>query len=297
MGGYHSGSSSVSMTPSHVSHVSLTSPSAFLAFQQQQQQRDAQVQSAPLAQYPGQQAMGGGAHQKPPSHRRGNSRNGSTSSINLQTLYPSSSSIPGLGMGGMFPPPPTPTQTPSLSSFPSLNGFSHHQRKPSLTMPPPVRIPSLKSEELKLINPFTNQSMSISPTAASSSSLPFPFSSSSSLQTPTALSSFTSSSSSTHRKQPSQDFKYSLSSLASLHSLAPSPPIPSTFPSHHSRTFSNNQSSFNVNFNVTIPGQDDASVPSFESPAVGLFGSGGGVGWGGWGLVVEGGWGVAMGIM
>ena len=100
---YNSGASAGSVAPSH---SSLISPSGFLAFQQAAQQPPQPPPGIlpPYAQLP--------ITARPPSHRRGNSRNGSISSLNPQ-LYSSTSSIPGLGMGSLFPPiPPPPGVTP-----------------------------------------------------------------------------------------------------------------------------------------------------------------------------------------
>ena len=283
---YHSGQSMASHG-SHQSHLSggsgsLSSSASFLLSAQQQAQ--AAQEQALATQHATQQQMGaysGGGSAKPPSHRRSGSRNGSSSSVNLQSIYSSGSSIPGLGMGvvGSPPssfPPPLLSQLSSSSTSSLLNGFSSslHRKQPSLTMPPHVRIPSIKSDELKMIDPFarsSQSSMAISPTSTSSNA-PFPFHMT---QTPgqatdkaSAFPSSLSQSSSGHRKQPSQDFKYSLSSLTSLHGRSPSPPVGS----HHARGFSG-QNQFNVNFNVTIPQADDGAAPSFDSPAgVGLFG-------------------------
>ena len=331
-GGFGSGGSSIATTPSSatggVYGGSITSPTSYLLFHQQQQQQGSTAPTGLLHGFAfnasstggGGTAAGAGVKAQP-GHRRGNSRNGSTSSINFQSIY--SQSMPGLGM---IPPTPTPQQ--SLASLASING-QQHARKQSLTLAggggQHKRQDSLNKaaiDELR-INPYflTNnassaantatpgQSMSISPTStAAPASFPFqsvfPSAASAASALPTAsLSSFT------HQRQPSTDFKFSLSSLNSLQSLhnssgaaagsggglSPSPPVPGTstftFPSSsgiglhgHNRSMSGNN--FAVNFNVTIPGGDDGvgggllSGPYDSPSAAALFGAGAGAGGG-----------------
>ena len=334
-GGFGSGGSSIATTPSSAAGGayggSITSPTSYLLFHQQQQQGTAA--QALLGGFAFNNASTGGAGaasaggvKGQPGHRRGNSRNGSASSINFQSIY--SQGMPGLGMI-----PPTPTTQSSLASLASING--QHARKQSLTLSgggaQHKRQDSLNKaaiDELR-INPYflTNsasaaastatpgQSMSISPTSTAAPAS-FPFQSvfpSSATTAASALPTASLSSFAHHNRQPSTDFKFSLSSLNSLQSLhnsannagtgaggggglSPSPPAAGTstfnFPSSiglhgHNRSMSGNN--FAVNFNVTIPGGDDVGAGGllsgpYDSPSgTALFGGVGGGGGGGMG--------------
>ena len=328
-GGFGSGGSSIATTPSSAAGGayggSITSPTSYLLFHQQLQQQSGAPSSllGGFAFNSSSAGQSGGAKGQP-GHRRGNSRNGgSTSSINFQSIY--SQGMPGLGMI-----PPTPTTQSSLASLASING--QHARKQSLTLSGVVgsqhkRQDSLNKaaiDELR-INPYflnnnnsasaaantatPGQSMSISPTSTAAPAS-FPFQSVFPSAATTAASALPSASLSsfTHQRQPSTDFKFSLSSLNSLQTLhnstttttttgggglSPSPPVAGTstftFPSSslhgHNRSMSGNN--FAVNFNVTIPGGDDGVGGGllggvYDSPsAAALFAGGGGGGGGG----------------
>ena len=262
VGGFGSGGSSLATTPSSAAGGGggyggpLTSPTSYLLFhQQQQQQQQMQQQSnanpVMLGGFPFTTAQGGGSvglastgavktqqQQQQPGHRRGNSRNGSTSSINFQSIY--SQGMPGLGM---IPPPTSSTQSSlaSLASLGSLNG--QHARKPSLTLISSgiggggggggigahKRQDSLNKSAIDdlRINPYflthnnthtttaantatPGHSMSISPTSTTAPAASFPFQSifpsATSSSSVSGLPAATLAAFSHHNRQPSTDF-------------------------------------------------------------------------------------------